>query len=70
MNGFQKHTINRNKTIRDALLSLNKLSQSGQSVPLNLFVVDNEGVMLGSLTDGDIRRGLLSGKSLEDNLNK
>lgn len=33
-----------------------------------LFVVDKDAKLLGALTDGDIRRYLLSGRSLEDNI--
>ncbi len=45
----------------EALGRLNELS--GNS--MTLFVVNGDGVMLGTLTDGDIRRGLLDGLSLE-----
>lgn len=31
-----------------------------------LFVVDDEQKLIGSLTDGDVRRGLIAGKSVED----
>lgn len=44
----------------EALEALNSLS--GET--MTLFVVDGAGRLLGSLTDGDIRRALLSGKEL------
>lgn len=46
--------------IASALDRINRLI----GIPLNLFVADAGGRLLGSLTDGDIRRGLLAGKSL------
>ena len=52
--------------IREALILLNKLSQDAI-----LFVVNNRGILKGSVTDGDIRRGLLKGftsESLIDNI--
>jgi len=35
-----------------------------------LFVIDENGKLIGSLTDGDVRRGVLSGLSLEDEVDK
>jgi len=46
-------------TLRDAMVSLD---QSAEGVT---FVVEGEGVLLGLLTDGDIRRALLGGASME-----
>lgn len=49
-------------TIRQALQQLNILG-----IPsVVLFVSDSEGKLAGSLTDGDIRRGLLNDKSVHD----
>ena len=42
---------------------LNNLSEN-----LTLFVVDNNNVLSGTVTDGDIRRGLLSGRTLQDHV--
>lgn len=50
-------------TILEALEKLNNVPDS-----LTLFVVDKEGKLLGTLTDGDIRRGLLRGKTLNDSV--
>lgn len=58
-----QHTILHTKTIRYALEKINNLS-SFQA--LILFVINNKGQITGSLTDGDIRRGLISGVSLDD----
>jgi len=45
----------------EALERFNKLAPA----PIILFVVDNIGKILGSLTDGDIRRGLLAGRAMD-----
>lgn len=54
--------INQKATIRDALVVLNKVSGEAQS----LLVVDDKQQMVGSLSDGDIRRGIINGGNLED----
>lgn len=54
--------INQKSTIREALVALNKVSGD---VP-SLFVVNDALQMVGSLSDGDIRRGIISGANLED----
>lgn len=56
-----RHIISEKSTILDALKKLNKLS--GQ--PMVLVAVDNNGVVKGTLTDGDIRRALLGGASTD-----
>ena len=60
-----KYTVLNNKTIRYALEKINNF-ESGNV--LILFVINNEGCIIGSVTDGDIRRGLLSGATLDDNI--
>jgi CBS domain-containing protein len=51
-----KHSIGQNSLLIEALKKLN-------SVPgnLTLFVVGNNGELVGTITDGDIRRGLIDG---------
>lgn len=56
----EKNVINQNAAILEALAKINELPPN----PLVLFVVDEENRMVGSLTDGDIRRALISGASL------
>lgn len=56
-----KYIILDNASVRDALVALNNLS----SEALTLFVVDSSGIMLGTLTDGDIRRKLIEGYTLD-----
>ena len=45
-----------------ALEQLNKLSGD----VMTLFAIDSEGAMVGTITDGDVRRGLLRGAQLTD----
>lgn len=65
MKNFANYIISDNKTIKEALEALNKMEGTDRPI---LFVVNNENSMVGTLTDGDVRRGLLNGKSLNDNL--
>lgn len=53
-----------NSSIRSALTQLNNL----HSVAMTLFVLDADGCMVGTLTDGDIRRALISGLNLESSV--
>ena len=57
----KKNIISQNATILEALSALNELAPN----PLILFVVDEDNKMVGSLTDGDIRRSLISGATLK-----
>lgn len=63
MKNIQAHTLYDNSEILDAVRKINEL-QSNQ--PLVLFVLNNDNQIVGSLTDGDIRRGILRGVSLSD----
>ena len=56
------HIISHEKTLIEALSRINELSPD----PLVLFVVDDEQRMVGTLTDGDSRRALISGASVYD----
>ena len=57
-----KYVIGDSATILDALKELDGNTHDWQT----LFVVDGEGRMVGTLTDGDVRRGLISGAALQD----
>lgn len=59
---LQGYMISADMTVREALVALNKVSGEVQA----LFVTDGEGHMVGSLSDGDIRRGIIAGAGLED----
>lgn len=56
MNSLQAHLIRPEATIVEALEALNRLS--GET--MTLFVADSDLRLKGSLTDGDVRRALLS----------
>ena len=57
----QKHLISEETTIKTALGLLDELAQDAL-----LFIVDSENKLIGSITDGDIRRGLMKGISIEE----
>lgn len=57
------HTISSSRNANDALAQIDSLGQY-----LTLFVIDSNNKLVGTLTDGDIRRGLLKKMSLEDNV--
>ncbi|MFC2093006.1 sugar phosphate nucleotidyltransferase [Bacteroidota bacterium] len=61
MKNIQDHIIHQNASIKEALAQLNRLPKT-----LTLFVVNNNQQLVGTLTDGDIRRGFLRGKTLEN----
>ena len=60
MKDITKYIISRNATIKEALVRLDKLSD----IVLTLFVLDGE-QMIGTLTDGDIRRALIRNIALD-----
>jgi len=55
MRVFKDHLIIKGSTVKKALEQLNELAPDSI-----LFVVDHEDKLIGSLTDGDVRRGLLN----------
>lgn len=58
---MDKHLIDSDASLIEALGKLNALPGN----EMTLFVTDCEGKVIGSLTDGDIRRALLRGLSLD-----
>lgn len=61
MINIHNYTIAGISPIREALQQLNQV----HSQSMTLFVVDNNERMIGTLTDGDIRRALIGGHQLE-----
>ncbi|MDE6291415.1 MAG: NTP transferase domain-containing protein [Muribaculaceae bacterium] len=61
---LDRHVISGSATIRETLVALNHLS--GDS--MTLFALDSDGRLIGSVTDGDIRRALIAGHTTEDNV--
>lgn len=58
----KKHIISQDNTLLQALSQINSIGRG----PLVLFVVDQNNRMVGTLTDGDSRRALISGASVND----
>ena len=55
-------TIQSNITIRQAMKALDKTAEKC------LLVTDDNNKLLGTLTDGDLRRGILKGKKFSENI--
>ena len=60
---YKKYLLNKNIKVKEALKKFNGLR------PKIVFVVE-KGKLLGSLTDGDIRRYLLAGGKVDDTVYK
>lgn len=56
------HTLSQSATIKDGLEQLNTVNGGA------VFIVDDNDRVLGTITDGDIRRGLLNGKTLDTSI--
>lgn len=61
---MKEHRINQSITLIEALAQINSLRPE----PLVLFVLDDEQRMVGTLTDGDSRRALIAGASVNDRI--
>lgn len=64
MRSFRDHLLYSGSTIKQALIQLDILAKDAI-----LFIVNQEEKLIGSLTDGDVRRGLIKGISIDDTLN-
>lgn len=62
----EKHLISDKAIIEDCLVKINEL----HSEVLIIFVVDKDGRVTGSITDGDIRRGYLNGANPKNSVTK
>ncbi len=58
---YKKHLLKKGTTIREALKRLDVLAKDAI-----IFIVTEDYKLIGSLTDGDVRRGLLKGFSIDD----
>ena len=63
---MKDHLISKDITLIEALSRINSVNPE----PLVLFVVDEERRMVGTLTDGDSRRALIAGASVNDKVEK
>lgn len=61
MEAYKKHLIKEGSLIKEALAKLDILGRDAI-----LFIVKENNELIGSLTDGDIRRGLLKGYSIDN----
>lgn len=61
-----RHIVSKDITLLEALSLINTLYPD----PLVLFVVDEKNRMVGTLTDGDSRRALIAGFTVNDNVEK
>lgn len=62
MENYSRYIIHSSATIKEALIALNALSND----TLVLFIVNEQKQMIGTLTDGDIRRYLISDGKVTD----
>ena len=63
MKDFRRHTFSCMDSVVNALIRLNELA-----VDAILFIVNEKNEFIGSLTDGDIRRGFIKGLGIEHNI--
>lgn len=63
---IRNYIIKETASIKDALVAINGITHDGEL----LIVVNDKQQMVGSLTDGDIRRGLIAGAQLTDSVSQ
>ena len=61
-----RHLISNKANVLDALKQINTIAPD----PLVLFVLDRENRMIGTISDGDVRRALIVGGSVKDSIEK
>ena len=61
---LEKHKIKKDSYLTDALKQLNDLTYI-PNAPLVLLVIEENGVLVGTVTDGDIRRALMGGSKID-----
>jgi dTDP-glucose pyrophosphorylase len=64
MKKIQKYILNEKKSIRDAIKKLEQIDHKF------LIIINKNNKIIGTITDGDIRRGLIKNIRLEDYVNK
>ena len=65
MRNIKKHIIHKSNSVRQVLSKLDILASDAI-----VFLVNDDLELIGSITDGDIRRGLIKGLGLEDEITK
>lgn len=66
MGDYKTNIIQDDCKVRGALRKLNKISDNFPDAPLTLLILNRQQQLVGTLTDGDIRRSLLFGSTLDD----
>ena len=61
MRNYNNHLLLGKSTVKQALIRLDILASDAI-----LFIVDDEDRLIGALTDGDVRRGLIKGVTIDD----
>ncbi len=61
LNTYKKYLLKKGSTVRDALARFNILAKDAI-----VFIVTEDNKLVGSLTDGDVRRGLLKGVGIDN----
>jgi dTDP-glucose pyrophosphorylase len=64
MRTYRTHLLKSQSSIREALVRLDLLAKDAI-----VFIVDEGDILIGSLTDGDVRRGLIKGVSIDAPVN-
>jgi dTDP-glucose pyrophosphorylase len=65
MVNYTQHLLKKTSSIKNALIKLDALAKDAI-----LFIIDDLGKLQGSLTDGDVRRGLLNGVQINEIVTK
>ena len=65
MRNFSEHLLGIDQTVKEALKRLDELAADAI-----LFLVDDKNKLIGSLTDGDLRRGFIRGLGFDDHLSQ
>lgn len=65
MKNYSEHIINVNTPVRDVL---NHLTNLPNIESRTLFIIDESEKLIGTITDGDIRRGLIKGLEISENI--
>lgn len=63
MRNYRTHLLSIDSSIKQALIQLDVLAKDAI-----LFIIDENNTLIGSLTDGDVRRGLIKGVSIDENV--
>lgn len=66
MINYKRNIIWEDCNVKDALRKLNELSHNFPDHPLTLLILNQRQQLVGTLTDGDIRRKLVAGLKLDD----